>query len=533
MKIFLIVCVLFGSSSLVGAEASNLRTSVRAMAHTEGEGWNALFADWAKDSQAANEAAKLRIMEAFLNGSVAQDPLGDLWIKVGDIYQDAISGQSKEVQVDSLRVIPINNSIRRAIRQSLSALSLRSTDQRVFLESLEALEEPIPETILVTLEQRSVIESDPLLKAKIQQKIASTELHSDDPLRAERALQILTDEGKRETMSQLQRFLKEHPDSPLRARMEHAVSKLQLKFLGLETLGHTIYGLSLASILLLVSLGLAISFGLMKIINMAHGELLMVGAYVSYVLQSFLVSTPWASWSPLLSLPLAFLCTAGLGYALEKLIIRHLYGRPLETLLATWGISLILIQGMRSAFGAQNVEVAVPPWLTGGWSLAEGLVVPYNRLLAIGVSVFVVSGLCLFFKYSRFGLLIRAVQQNRSMAACLKISTDRVDAMTFALGSGLAGLGGAILSQITNVSPEMGQTYIIDSFLVVVLGGVGSIGGSVLGALVLGLTSKYIEAMSGAVIAKIIVMALIIIFIQKRPEGLLAYKGRSHEIDAA
>ncbi|MDL5600290.1 urea ABC transporter permease subunit UrtB [Bacillus subtilis] len=295
-----------------------------------------------------------------------------------------------------------------------------------------------------------------------------------------------------------------------------------------EVLGQAFGGLSLGSILLLAALGLAITFGLLGVINMAHGEMLMLGAYTTYVVQlAFQRLAPdLLALYPLVALPVAFCVTAAIGMALERTVIRHLYGRPLETLLATWGISLILIQLVRVVFGAQNVEVANPAWLSGGIQVLPNLVLPYNRIVIIGFALFVVALTWLLLNRTRLGLNVRAVTQNRNMAACCGVPTGRVDMLAFGLGSGIAGLGGVALSQVGNVGPELGQGYIIDSFLVVVLGGVGQLAGSVMAAFGLGVANKILEPQIGAVLGKILILALIILFIQKRPQGLFALKGR-------
>jgi urea transport system permease protein len=276
-------------------------------------------------------------------------------------------------------------------------------------------------------------------------------------------------------------------------------------------------------VLLFAALGLAITFGLLGVINMAHGEMLMLGAYATYAVQTALHGHRMYL---LLAIPVAFLATAAIGVLLERTVIRHLYGRPLETLLATWGISLGLIQTVRLLFGAQNVTVANPDWLSGGVEIAHGLVLPWSRI-AVVAFVIVVSALVWFvLQRTRFGLQVRAVTQNRPMAACLGIPTRRIDALVFGLGSGIAGLGGVALSQLGNVGPELGQSYIIDSFMVVVLGGVGKLAGAVAAALGLGVVNKLLEPLAGAVLGKITVLVFIILFIQRRPQGLFALKGR-------
>ena len=295
--------------------------------------------------------------------------------------------------------------------------------------------------------------------------------------------------------------------------------------------GNIFYGLSLGSVLLLAALGLAITFGLMGVINMAHGELLMIGAYSTYLVQllfkSFLPA--WMSWYVVAALPVAFLLTALVGMALERTVIRWLYGRPLETLLATWGISLCLMQAVRSVFGAQNVEVSNPSWMSGGVTVLGNLALSYNRLVIIGFALCVVVVVWLVLNFTRLGLFVRAITQNRRMADCVGVPTGRIDMLAFGLGSGIAGLAGVALSQLGNVGPDLGRSYIVDSFMVVVLGGVGQLAGTVVAALGLGALNKIIEPFWGAVIAKIVILLVIVLFVQKRPQGLFAPKGRSVE----
>jgi len=290
-------------------------------------------------------------------------------------------------------------------------------------------------------------------------------------------------------------------------------------------------GASLGSILLLVALGLAITYGLMGVINMAHGELMMIGAYATYVVQAlFRQYLPDAfDFYLVLALPAAFMSAALVGAVLERSILRHLYGRPLETLLATWGISLVLMQGVRSLFGAQNVGVENPSWMSGGVQVMSNLTLPYNRLVIIAFAGLVLLGMALLIGKTRLGLFVRGVTQNRPMASCMGVNTARIDTYAFALGSGIAGLAGCALSQVGNVGPDLGQSYIVDAFMVVVLGGVGQLAGTVYAALGLGLINKILEGWTGAVLAKICVLVFIIIFIQKRPQGIFAMKGRSAE----
>ena len=290
-------------------------------------------------------------------------------------------------------------------------------------------------------------------------------------------------------------------------------------------------GLAIGSVLVLAALGLAVVFGLMGVINMAHGELMMIGAYATFVVQNlFKTYAPqWFDAYLLLAVPCSFLAAALVGAVIERLVLRHLYGRPLETLLATWGISLMLMQGVRSVFGAQNVAVENPGWMSGGIAVLSNLSLPWNRVLIMAFAGAVLLGMALLIGKTRLGLFVRGVTQNRPMAACMGVHTARIDTYAFALGSGIAGLAGCALSQIGNVGPDLGQSYIVDAFMVVVLGGVGQLAGSVYAALGLGLINKVLEGWAGAVLAKIAVLVLIIVFIQKRPQGLFALKGRSAE----
>jgi urea transport system permease protein len=290
------------------------------------------------------------------------------------------------------------------------------------------------------------------------------------------------------------------------------------------------FGLSLGSVLLLAAIGLAVTFGVMGVINMAHGEMVMLGAYTTFVVQDTIRTTAphLFDWSLAIALPLAFLVAALIGAAIERGIIRFLYGRPLETLLATFGLSLMLQQAVRTIFGPNNREVGNPGWMSGAFRL-EGLTITYNRMWIVVFAALVFVALLLVLRRTALGLQMRAVTQNRRMAAAMGIRTDRVDCLTFALGSGIAGLAGVALSQIDNVSPNLGQSYIIDSFLVVVFGGVGNLWGTLVAALSLGVVNKLLEPLAGAVLGKILVLVLLVLFIQRRPRGLFPLRGRAVE----
>jgi urea transport system permease protein len=320
-------------------------------------------------------------------------------------------------------------------------------------------------------------------------------------------------------------------DAQVKNALEAALRSIDAKLVWSQRAAAAFSGISLGSILLLVALGLAITYGLMGVINMAHGELMMIGAYATYWVQTLFRTYLPGSFDAYLiaAIPVSFLAAALVGALMERTVIRFLYGRPLETLLATWGISLVLMQTVRTVFGAQNVTVENPVWMSGSVAITSTLSLPINRLLILAFAVLVLIGMWLIIGRTRLGLFVRGVTQNRSMASCMGVNTARTDTYAFALGSGIAGLAGCALSQIGNVGPDLGQSYIVDAFMVVVLGGVGQLAGTVLAALGLGVVNKLIEGWAGAVLAKIAVLLFIVIFIQKRPSGLFALKGRSAE----
>jgi urea transport system permease protein len=365
--------------------------------------------------------------------------------------------------------------------------------------------------------------------------LAKEGLSSDDKNKRLQSLNTINKFGNNDFKTDLETLLEKNDageflesDPDIRDRAAKAISKIENRQFFINQAANLFYGLSLGSILLLASLGLAITFGLMGVINMAHGEMLMIGAYSTFVVQNlFKEYLPnLFDWYLIAAIPTAFIVSGVIGIIMERTVIRHLYGRPLETLLATWGISLVLIQTVRLIFGAQNVEVANPSYLSGGIQAFSGVVLPFNRIAIIIFVIFVVISVWTLLQKSSLGLQVRAVTQNRGMASCVGISTRKIDMYTFGLGSGVAGLGGLALSQIGNVGPELGQLYIVDSFMVVVLGGVGKIAGTVAGAMGLGVLNKFLEPVAGAVLGKILILVLIIIVIQKRPQGLFALKGR-------
>ncbi|TMH65455.1 MAG: urea ABC transporter permease subunit UrtB, partial [Betaproteobacteria bacterium] len=380
-------------------------------------------------------------------------------------------------------------------------------------------------------------ESDAEIKELLSQTRASIQLASTDRATRIAAIRTLAESSNPSTKTLLLGVLEQksgsyvEADAEVRSEAGKSLRAVESKLATGEMIGRIFSGASLGSILLLAALGLAITYGLMGVINLAHGELIMVGAYATYVVQNlFRRYAPGAFDAYLIcAIPVAFAAAGLVGMALERCVIRFLYGRPLETLLATWGISLILMQTVRTVFGAQNVQVENPSWMSGGFVAMTGIVLPWSRIAIIGFAALVLLLIWLLLTRTRLGLFVRAVTQNRAMASCTGVPTRRVDTLAFGLGAGVAGLAGCALSQIGNVGPDLGQSYIVDSFMVVVLGGVGQLAGTIYAALGLGIVNKLLEAWSGAVLAKIAVLVFIIFFIQKRPQGLFALRGRAME----
>jgi urea transport system permease protein len=435
------------------------------------------------------------------------------------------AGEGPKTEFEKVKV---NNSLRRTIQNTLGGLTLFSADADVRRKAAANILKSGDLSALPALEKAIAQEKDSGIAELMKQAAAAATLKSDKP-EADKlaAIEILKTRTDRDTSALLSAFAAT-VDGGLKAAAQAAAQSIEGAQAKWAALQNVWYGVSLASVLLLAAIGLAITFGVMGIINMAHGEMVMLGAYTTYVVQGAI-----ASYAPgimpislLLAIPAAFLVSGGVGVAMERGIIRFLYGRPLETLLATWGISLILQQAIRSIFGPTNKEVAQPDWMRGSIDLAGGLALTMNRVVILMFALAVFFGLMLLMKKSTIGLQMRAVTQNRPMANAMGIRSRWVDAMTFGLGSGIAGLAGVALSQIDNVSPNLGQNYIIDSFLVVVFGGVGNLWGTLAGAVTLGVANKFLEPFAGAVLGKIVILVAVILFIQKRPRGLFALKGR-------
>jgi urea transport system permease protein len=484
------------------------------------------------------DPAALKILIALRDGKLKVDPHRTLVISADAGLTDAISGKPVNVEKASLKTIIPNNVLRRTLGPALAELQLRSKDPAIRLEAAEALAKAGDEKMGPAMRAALAKETDPGIKASLKQTLAQIDFSSPDPKLRIGAINAMRDSNEIAFKSQLAALVEKdsagkfkEANAQVREAAGAALSSIERHELFARIVRDLFYGLSLGSVLLLAAIGLAVTFGLMRVINMAHGEMLMLGAYSTYVAQLFFQKyLPNAmNWYLLLAVPLAFVVCMSVGMLLERSIIRFLYGRPLETLLSTWGISLILIQIVRLVFGAQNVAVSNPSWLSGGIDLMAGVTLPFNRIATILFVVAVVMFVAWLLRRTSLGLQVRAITQNRAMAACMGIRTQRIDMLTFGLGSGLAGLGGVALSQIGNVGPELGQLYIVDSFMVVVVGGVGKIAGSVIAAIGLGTINKVLEPFAGAVLGKIFVLVFVVLFIQRRPQGLFALKGRSAE----
>jgi urea transport system permease protein len=449
-----------------------------------------------------------------------------------DRLSDAATGEPVTGSAPAdLAPVRLNNRLRRIVEATLGSLTLMAPDPGKRLEAAQAVLRSKDANALPALDQAIAKESDARVKQALIEARAAVVLYLDGASDADKieAIDQISQRGDQEALALLG-GLPTNASAPVKKAAADAIASIQSSLAIWTAVQNTWYGLSLGSVLLLAAIGLAITFGVMGVINMAHGEMVMLGAYTTYVVQEVIRAHNPAlfDYSLAFAIPLAFLFAGLVGILIERGIIRFLYGRPLETLLATWGLSLILQQAVRTAFGPTNKDVGNPSWMSGSFDLGQ-ITITYNRLWIIVFTLLIFVGLLALLRYTRFGLEMRAVTQNRAMAASMGIRTSRIDALTFGLGSGIAGLAGVALSQIDNVSPNLGQGYIIDSFMVVVFGGVGNLWGTLVGAFTLGIANKFLEPYAGAVLAKIAILVLIILFIQKRPRGLFALKGRAVE----
>ncbi len=445
---------------------------------------------------------------------------------------DAATGQAAaQPPPTDLAPVRLNNRLRRIVEAALGSLTLMAPDPGKRLEAAQAVLKSKDANALPALDQAIAKEADPRVKRALVEARAAVVLYLDNASDADKidAIGVIRQRDDQDALGLLG-GLPGTASPPVAKAAADAIASIQSSLAIWDALQNTWYGLSLGSVLLLAAIGLAITFGVMGVINMAHGEMVMLGAYTTFVVQEVIRARNPSlfDYSIAIAIPLAFVVAGCIGILIERGIIRFLYGRPLETLLATWGLSLILQQAVRTAFGPTNKDVGTPSWMSGSFDLGQ-MTITYNRLWIIVFTLLIFMGLLALLRFTRFGLEMRAVTQNRAMAASMGIRTSRIDALTFGLGSGIAGLAGVALSQIDNVSPNLGQGYIIDSFMVVVFGGVGNLWGTLVGAFTLGIANKFLEPYAGAVLGKIAILVLIILFIQKRPRGLFALRGRAVE----
>jgi urea transport system permease protein len=527
--------------ALVAALAVLLAMALPAGAQS----FDAALAGFAADSYADTEAAitavassgnamAAPVIEALQDGRLLFDAATKkVYIKEksGRVL-DAVSGRPIAGDAPAgLIAVRVNNKIRRAIDAAMGSLTLMAPDPAKRIEAAQAVFRSRDATALPALDAALAKENDAKVKRAMQAARASVVLNNTEAKEADKldAISLLSTRGDQEALGLLSGVPSDAPPAVRKAAAD-GVAAIQNRLAMWSTVQNAWYGLSLGSVLLLAAIGLAITFGVMGVINMAHGEMVMLGAYTTYVVQEIIRQNYPGLFdiSLVIAVPLAFVVAGGIGIVIERSIIRFLYGRPLETLLATWGLSLILQQAVRTAFGPTNKDVGNPSWMSGAFDVGY-ITVTYNRLWIICFTLAVFVALLGLLRFTRMGLEMRAVTQNRRMAASMGIRTARIDALTFGLGSGIAGIAGVALSQIDNVSPNLGQSYIIDSFMVVVFGGVGNLWGTLISAFTLGVANKFLEPFAGAVLGKIAILVLIILFIQKRPRGLFALKGRAVE----
>ncbi|MFA5984758.1 MAG: urea ABC transporter permease subunit UrtB [Methylococcaceae bacterium] len=484
----------------------------------------------------------LIILQALLDGNLFEAKAnGQLVIghEQNQVFSltDAAGGEpAGNLDRDAISKINLTNKLRTLLRKTVGQLELSAGDPSVRLAAVKAMAKETDGKVLELLQQRLKDEQDKDVKQAIRLVFLLQDTHSDHPKAVRiNAIEALKAYNSQEVLNQMKamvekdnegQFLELDPD--VRNLAAAALIKINHRLQFYSAIETLFFGLSLGAVLVLAAIGLAITFGVMGVINMAHGELMMLGAYTTYVMQQLMPNN--LGMSVILAIPAAFVISALVGIAIERGIIRFLYGRPLETLLATFGVSLFLQQTVRSIFSPLNRSVATPDWMSGSLQINDFLSLTWNRFYILLFCLMVFVALLQILKHTRLGLEVRAVAQNRTMAKAMGIPTARVDAMTFGLGSGIAGVAGVALSQITNVGPNLGQAYIVDSFMVVVFGGVGNLLGTLVAGFTLGIANKFLEPFSGAVLAKIFILVFIILFIQKRPRGLFPQKGRAAEI---
>ena len=532
---------LYGRLRALAVAFGLLLAAVAANAQTFDEALSGFTADSFSDTETAiNAVARsgspraAQVIAALQDGRLLFDPdAKKVYVKeTDDRITDAATGQAVAGAAPAnLQPVRLNNRLRRAVEAALGALSLFAEDPGKRFESAQAVFKSRDAAALPALESAIAKETDPRVKTALGEARAAVVLNMSETSEADKlaAVSVIRARGDQDSVALLAGLPSDTPPAVTTAAHD-AIASIQNGLAIWNAVQNAWYGLSLGSVLLLAAIGLAITFGVMGVINMAHGEMVMIGAYTTFVVQEVIraYNPGLFGYSIAIAVPLAFAISGTIGILVERCIIKFLYGRPLETLLATWGLSLILQQAVRTAFGPTNRDVGSPSWMSGAFDVGQ-INITYNRLWIICFSLAVFVGLLALLRFTRFGLEMRAVTQNRPMAASMGIRTGRIDALAFGLGSGIAGIAGVALSQIDNVSPNLGQGYIIDSFMVVVFGGVGNLWGTLLGAFSLGIANKFLEPYAGAVLGKIAILVLIILFIQKRPRGLFALRGRAVE----
>ena len=479
------------------------------------------------------DSRRRSFLESMLEGQIyftRQEERVVKAVRIEEQFQvsDSLTGEDLGlVGTRAVGRVSVNNSLRRNLRLLIAGIDLENEDPEIRLSAVEYLVSQAATESREQLLQLKTVEIDNAVSQAIEEGLALVDLSSEDPSLRSAALDQLSGNLKNTIRNAIRQVAEGDPDPDIQTKAEEILYSIQSK---VELYGYVqtlFFGLSLGSVLLLAAIGLAITFGVMGVINLAHGELIMLGAYTTYVVQQTFPNS--IELSLLIAVPAAFIVSGLFGIAIERGIIRFLYGRPLETLLATFGISLILQQLVRTVFSPQNRPVSNPDWMSGQWQLNEVLAFNYNRLYILIFCIIVFALLSLLLKKTKLGIEVRAVAQNRAMAKAIGVRSNWVDALTFGLGSGLAGIAGVALSQLTNVGPNLGQAYIVDSFMVVVFGGVGNLWGTFYGSFILGITNKIMEPWAGAVVAKILILVFIILFIQKQPKGLFPQKGRGME----
>ena len=511
---------------------------MRAGTRQRVEGSQALTAGWEKIA-AVKQLAEVQhertviVLTEFLNGRLyyrKKDKTIVLAEKADKklALTNAITGEQLEtVNKRKVKRISVNNTLRSVIRAALARLKLSAEEPEIRLAAVREIIDNFDNDSAALLQNAAEQEKNTEIRELMAIGIALGGLKAEAAAERIAAIDTLRGNLNPEVRIRLTALLKEEADVSVLAAAQSVLDDIRQSVQYYEWSKTVFFGLSLGSVLLLAAIGLAITFGVMGVINMAHGELIMLGAYTTYLIQ--LALPDFIDWSLLIAIPVAFIVTGLFGIVIERGVIRFLYGRPLETLLATFGISLVLQQLVRTTISAQNVPVINPSWMSGSWEINGALSLTFNRLYIIIFALLVFIGLLFILKRTVLGLQVRAVSQNRNMSRAIGIRADRVDMLTFGLGAGIAGIAGVALSQLTNVGPNLGQGYIVDSFMVVVFGGVGNLWGTLVGAMSLGVANKFLEPYAGAVLAKILLLVFIILFIQKRPRGMFPQRGRVAE----